>query len=302
MTNLPTNYHNFEIQKENIRKFSNKILEPVELKAVDEKFLWKFDHRVTGTEFNAAIEQIQEAFKKNYEISKDIVREFKDVYNTFESLDKDYIQGICASVATAKESAKQALEASNQANDSFEEARSAQERIEKTTNALRYTVEKFQERFEQLDFKIRQQDASIETLSTCIYSELEQQKLLREKITSDLESYKAKIAEQSRIVLELKEKIENKDYSCIISIEEIFKHNNRIELNTQDYSKYVNGVKLDIENCKITEFDVTRRNVKEETQKNNLTDETYRIYLDNKFIGLGIVSENKLKRDFIIQE
>lgn len=203
MTNLPTNYHNFEIQKENIRKFSNKILEPMELKAVDEKFLWKFDHRVTGTEFNAAIEQIQEAFKKNYEISKDIVREFKDVYNTFESLDKDYIQGICASVATAKESAKQALEASNQANDSFEEARSAQERIEKTTNALRYTVEKFQERFEQVDFKISQQDASIETLSTRIYSELEQQKLLREKITSDLESYKAKIAEQSRSIQEV---------------------------------------------------------------------------------------------------
>lgn len=203
MTNLPTNYHNFEIQKENIRKFSNKILEPVELKAVDEKFLWKFDHRVTGTEFNAAIEQIQEAFKKNYEISKDVVREFKDVYNTFESLDKDYIQGICASVATAKESAKQALEASDQANDSFEEARSAQERIEKTTNALRYTVEKFQERFEQVDFKISQQDASIETLSTRIYSELEQQKLLREKITSDLESYKAKIAEQSRSIQEV---------------------------------------------------------------------------------------------------
>ena len=108
--------------------------------------------------------------------------------------------------------------------------------------------------------------------------------------------------ENAITVEELKEKIENKDYSCIISIEEIFKHNNRIDLNTQDYSKYENGVKLDIENCKITEFDVTRRNVKEETQKNNLTDETYRIYLDNKFIGLGIVSENKLKRDLIIQD
>ena len=106
--------------------------------------------------------------------------------------------------------------------------------------------------------------------------------------------------ENAITVEELKEKIENKDYSCLISIEEIFKHNNRIDLNTQDYSKYVNGVKLDIENCKITEFDVTRRNVKEETQKNNLTDETYRIYLDNKFIGLGIVSENKLKRDLLL--
>lgn len=106
--------------------------------------------------------------------------------------------------------------------------------------------------------------------------------------------------ENAITVEELKEKIENKDYSCIISIEEIFKHNNRIDLNTQDYSKYVNGVKLDIENCKITEFDVTRRNVKEETQKNNLTNEAYRIYLDNKFIGLGTVCENKLKRDLLL--
>ena len=108
--------------------------------------------------------------------------------------------------------------------------------------------------------------------------------------------------ENAITVEELKEKIENKDYSCIISIEEIFKHNNRIDLNTQDYSKYVNGVKLDIENCKMTEFDVTRRNVKEETQKNNLTNEAYRIYLDNKFIGLGTVCENKLKRDLLLQD
>ena len=100
----------------------------------------------------------------------------------------------------------------------------------------------------------------------------------------------------------VKEKIENKDYSCIISVEEIFKENDRIDLKSQNYSKYVNGVKLDIENCKITEFDVTRRNVKEETQKNNLTDETCRIYLDNKFLGLGIVSENKLKRDLLLQD
>ena len=116
------------------------------------------------------------------------------------------------------------------------------------------------------------------------------------------ETRKRKLLLHKKEIIKLKEKIENKDYSCIISIEEIFKHNNRIDLNTQDYSKYVNGVKLDIENCKITKFDVTRRNVKEETQKNNLTDEAYRIYLNNKFIGLGIISENKLKRDLIIQD
>ena len=101
---------------------------------------------------------------------------------------------------------------------------------------------------------------------------------------------------------ELREKIENKDYSCIISVEEIFKEKDRIDLKSQNYSKYVNGVKLEVENCKITELDVTLRNIKAEPKECNLKDEVYRIYLDNKFLGLGIVSENKLKRDLIIQD
>ena len=106
--------------------------------------------------------------------------------------------------------------------------------------------------------------------------------------------------ENAITVEELKEKIENEDYSCIISIEEIFKNNDRIDLRQQDYSKYVNGVKLELENCKITESDMTLRNIKAEPKESNLKDEVYRIYLDNKFIGLGIVSENKLKRDLLL--
>ena len=99
---------------------------------------------------------------------------------------------------------------------------------------------------------------------------------------------------------ELRKKIENKDYSCIISVEEIFKEKDRIDLKSQNYSKYVNGVKLEVENCKITELDVTLRNIKAEPKECNLKDEVYRIYLDNKFLGLGIVSENKLKRDLLL--
>ena len=73
--------------------------------------------------------------------------------------------------------------------------------------------------------------------------------------------------ENAITVEELKEKIENKDYSCIISIEEIFKNNDRIDLKQQDYSKYVNGVKLKVENCKITESDVTLKNIKANQKK-----------------------------------
>lgn len=86
--------------------------------------------------------------------------------------------------------------------------------------------------------------------------------------------------ENAITVEELKEKIENKDYSYIISIEEIFSQSGRIDLKAQDYSKYINGVKLEVEN--------------------NVKDGVYKIYLDNKFIGLGTVSENKLKRDLLL--
>ena len=106
--------------------------------------------------------------------------------------------------------------------------------------------------------------------------------------------------ENAITVEELKEKIENEDYTYIISIEEIFKENDRIDLKSQNYSKYVNGVKLDIENCKITESDATLRNIKADPKESNLKDEVYKIYLDNKFIGLGTVSENKLKRDLLL--
>ena len=77
---------------------------------------------------------------------------------------------------------------------------------------------------------------------------------------------------------EFKANIENKDYSNIIGIEEIFKEIPEIIINQREYEKYLNGVKIDSDNM----------------------DGVYRIYLDNKFSGLGIVENKKLKRDLVI--
>lgn len=75
-----------------------------------------------------------------------------------------------------------------------------------------------------------------------------------------------------------KANIENKDYSNIIGIEEIFKEIPEITIKQREYEKYLNGVKIDTDNM----------------------DGIYRIYLDNKFSGLGIVENKKLKRDLVI--
>ena len=64
----------------------------------------------------------------------------------------------------------------------------------------------------------------------------------------------------------------------IISIENIFKNNNVINLDDRELKLFLNGVIL--------------------TKK--LENDVYRIYNKNEFIGLGIIKDSLLKRDVII--
>ena len=79
---------------------------------------------------------------------------------------------------------------------------------------------------------------------------------------------------------ELKEKFEKNDFSDVITIENIFKDMPKIELNEKNIKQYLNGVKI--------------------TEKNQ--DGIYRIFYKNEFNGIGIVKDNKLKRDLVIAE
>lgn len=71
-----------------------------------------------------------------------------------------------------------------------------------------------------------------------------------------------------------KEDIEKK----IITVEKLFENKEKMELDTKKLILFLNGVKLNYNN----------------------KDEVYRIYSSNKFIGLGTIKNNILKRDIII--
>ncbi len=73
------------------------------------------------------------------------------------------------------------------------------------------------------------------------------------------------------------EKSENKE-KLLISIEEIFKDNSNIYLDDRKKTLFLNGVKISQE----------------------LDDGIYKIYNDGAFIGIGVVSEKKLKRDIVL--
>lgn len=84
---------------------------------------------------------------------------------------------------------------------------------------------------------------------------------------------------------EFKEKFEKNDLSNIITIEQIFKEKETINLPQKYLKQYINGVNLDI--TKINE-------------KRDYKNDVYKIYVENKFIGLGTIENNILKRDLVV--
>ena len=72
----------------------------------------------------------------------------------------------------------------------------------------------------------------------------------------------------------------NNDFSKVISIEELFKEKPSINLINEDFNKFINGVKI--------------------STSNSIYNGVCKVYLEDKFIGLGILENSRLKRDVIM--
>ena len=101
--------HNFEDAKRRLKEVSEKKIEGFEINIVGtkDKFLFlEGDHKVTGKEFNDRIiainQHLTNLHTKTYENNK----EFGEVYNALEALDKDYIAVILTSINAIEEVSK----------------------------------------------------------------------------------------------------------------------------------------------------------------------------------------------------
>lgn len=105
--------HDFEVAKNRLKKFSQEKNSALEIESVSESggFLGLGDHKVTGAELNKRLSIIQGYLIDINKINIDTVKEFGQVYNALEALDKDYIPAILLSI-----------EAANKANDDVKEA------------------------------------------------------------------------------------------------------------------------------------------------------------------------------------
>ena len=99
MNEIAIKQHSFEIAKNRLKDFSEKTETKLELDSVDtDGFLPFSDHRVTGQEFNTRLINIQEHFATINDTNNKIIKEFREVYNALDVLDKDYITSIVANV------------------------------------------------------------------------------------------------------------------------------------------------------------------------------------------------------------
>ena len=130
MKELVVKKANFEKSIKAMKKLSNQNKELPELKRFEEKS-WIFKKKVTGEEMNVFAGQVQENLINLNQKTNVFYKQFVEVYDAFESLDKEYIAGIVGAF-------EQAIEATKKAED-------AQKDINATVDLLKITVERIKE-------------------------------------------------------------------------------------------------------------------------------------------------------------
>lgn len=193
----------FDKQKKELKKFSDQPATSTELVKFDTsgKFsdflsgglLGLIDHKVTGEEINELVTELQSCFKEINERERKVIKEFGQVYETFEALDKGYIQGILIGVKSAERASQ--------------EAKDAQKDIDDTIKALKRTIEKLKEfknqvngyrhlpEIDDLWVDVQQVDLEIGELK----SGTARQKKLIEKTDKDLGQLNSKLGKVSHL-------------------------------------------------------------------------------------------------------
>lgn len=139
MSDIQITKYNFEIAKNRIQEFSNKIPKKSELAPLKTSYLFGLiDKVVTGAEMNDITKTINSYFLDCNDQIINIKKEFGEVYKAFEALENEYIQGIITAVNESSKASRRAKEAS-------EKAISAQSDIDRTIKTLILTVSKLKE-------------------------------------------------------------------------------------------------------------------------------------------------------------
>lgn len=190
--------HNFDRYKNKLKNFSEQLPEQIKIDKVEtEGFIWFTDHKVTGSELNKVTSGIQENLILLMNGQNKIIKEFNDVYNAFETLDKDYISGILS-----------ALKSSEKAHQSL------QNQVELQEEFVEKVISKNKELNEEvyaLNVKLDQIDAFVDS-TTVVHKSLQEQIIAQRNFLEDIVVENKNLKELVNILNSKIERLENKDF------------------------------------------------------------------------------------------
>lgn len=101
--------HHFEEAKRRIGEYSKNLPQdqPLTLVREDEGLFGLFDHKVTGKELNALVKVVQNDQRAVNSVLIQIIHGFKEIYNTFDYLDSEYVNGIIETIKDLEKVSKQ---------------------------------------------------------------------------------------------------------------------------------------------------------------------------------------------------
>ena len=139
MSDINIKTHDFEASKNQIKVFSEQTPLDLKLDKVDTDgwFFGLGDHNVTGHELNNVTTQIQRYLIDFNSLNITFIKEFGQVYNALEALDKDYIQAILIAIKAAEK-------ANNEARVAKGDITKAIELQKKTITVLKQFKEKIE--------------------------------------------------------------------------------------------------------------------------------------------------------------
>ena len=244
--------HNFELIKKRLKEFSEKTQSELEIKRVEEDSWFFFDHNVTGKELNERLEIIQRLFIDVNTTNNSVIKEFREVYNALDVLDRDYITAIMNNLSAIGKTSDDVRIQQRTLKKHNEKLNFQQKEIEKNVLNIEKIVEvlkTYKEKLESYEHLMEideiwsdckaSRDKNIEISKT-----VEENKFLLEQLKCDIRTVEDKIKKLVLFMNHL-EKLEHIDDIDYIS-KEVDKHSTKIlecKERVEELSVYIQSSK-----------------------------------------------------------
>ena len=232
-------------------------------------------HKVTGEEINSLVTKLQSCFAEINERDRKVIKEFGQVYETFEALDKGYIQGILIGVKSAEKASQEAKDAQKDINDTIKALQITINKLKefkgeinqyahlKDIDDIWCDIQRFEIELESISTKLKTQGANLDKK----ISTLEQLKTQIEKIRhfNDIDSMWSTIKSQGEEVGSFSRKLEELSNQLNEKINDMLVFKEEIER-----AKHIKDIDSIWENTKKFEIELESISTKLKTQGANL--------------------------------